>query len=101
MTQEQLRSSVPAHMQGLWLAGACLVVLMDDPGMTLEKLRRSDPAIAFRQQAIAMSRWLAQAIEQTPPEALPPEERRFMEFWFGQMHRAEATNARLLAKDRT
>jgi len=65
---------------GLALAASALVLLLDSPGMTIEKLRASSAAQTFREGTRRSRRWWFKAIECSGP--LQPEEKRFLAMWY-------------------
>jgi len=84
---ESLHRRVPTHLGGLWLATVELLLLMDRPGMTIERLRGSQPATMFRAQVLAFRQWMIEASQIVP--GMTPEEKKFLEHWFKELDRAD------------
>ena len=94
MNDEQLHYQLTPHVTGILLSSSALVNLLDRPGMTIEELRRSQPAETFRAHVKLFRRWFIYAIRATPPDRLTAEEKKFLEYWFPEKERAEAVGAR-------
>jgi len=85
MTQDELRETLNCRVGGLWMAAMVLVKLMDHPQINLHELRESKPARIFREQARMMNQYMMDFINTLPRDALPPEEKKFLELWFKEV----------------
>jgi len=97
-TEDILRRQMSPMVQGMWLAMESMLMLLDDPGMDLETLRRSPPAKQFRGEVESFRRWVRQAINMLPETTFPPEERRFIEHWLNEFNRREVNRAVVVVK---
>ena len=79
-TEAQVRSSLAPHVEGMFLAAASLVMLMDHEDMTLEKLRgvRRRPSSSVTD--LAFRHGIEDAIGSLPENMFPPEEKRMLEY---------------------
>ena len=82
MTDDELHHQLTPLIAGVILSASAFTHLLDRPGMTIEQLRASMPAAAFRRQAELFRKWFTYAKHAMPHERITPEERKALAFWF-------------------
>ena len=98
ITEELMHRRVSPMLGGMWLSAEALMMLLDHPEMTIERLRVSPPAKQFRSGVLVMRQWMKDAIRMPPDDALQPEEKKFLEHWIEEFEKHAASRVIAIVK---
>jgi hypothetical protein len=89
VNEEQAHAALNQQIGGIFLAASLLVIELNRPGMTIERLKASPEAQTFNQSVLRFRRWMDDG-GKVYARFAPTKEREELEYWKAQIDGAMA-----------